>query len=242
MRKKTEICANSSKESRKKTFDKKTKKLLWLSNILIIGGLLYLTILTFPILLAEMQYQSNKIKKIEYQIASPAADLNKKNPVTVSPLLKPTSIIPSSTDFSLIIEKINLNTTVQVNIDITAKEGYWKAIENGVAHAKGTDYPGQIGNTYLFAHSTINPLNINKYNAVFTLLHKLEKEDRIVTYYEGSRYDYYVTEKQIVDPDNTESLTKQYPYPTLTLQTCHPPGTNLKRLIIIARMKEENNQ
>lgn len=210
------------------------KYLLYLSNILILGGMTYLAVLFFPIIKPEIEYLLRRWRHIEYQVASSsAAPINDKNAPTSEPL----TIVPKSTDFGIVIEKINLNSPVQPNVDVATKEGYWRILENSIAHAKGTKYPGQNGNTYIFAHSTVNPLDINKYNAVFTLLHKLEQGDRIITFYHGTRYDYFVESKEIVDPLNTKPLTNDYDEPVLTLQTCYPPGTDLKRLIITAKMK-----
>lgn len=226
-----------SKISKEKSESKTSKFLLYLSNLFIIGGILYLFILFFPVIKLELQYQLNKWKKVEYKVV----DLQESSSAASFNLPEPIYITPSSTDFGIIIEKINVNATVQADVDVMDEPGYWKALEKtGVAHAKGTKYPGQYGNSYLFAHSTVNPLEINTYNAVFTLLHKIEPGDRIVTFFQGTRYDYYVESKEIVDPTNVTPLTRNFDEPVLTLQTCYPPGTDLKRLIVTAKMKKPN--
>lgn len=147
-------------------------------------------------------------------------------------------IEPASTDFGLVVEKININQAVTPDIDPFRPDIYEPALQrNPVAHAKGTVNPGQKGLTYLFAHSTVNAWEIGRYQAPFTLLSKLEQGDRIVTYYQGQRYDYYVTDKQVVAPTNIEVLNQHPDYPMLILQTCDPPGENTERLLIIAQMK-----
>lgn len=145
-------------------------------------------------------------------------------------------IVPVSTDFGIVIEKINANARVIANIDPTDERAYVDALSKGVAHAKGTVFPGQKGNIYLFSHSTDAPWNIVRYNAIFYLLGKLEPGDRVVMFYQGRRFDYIVFDKTIAKPTDVEFLTKTYPDSVLTLQTCDPPGTLLNRLIIRAKL------
>ncbi|KKS75032.1 MAG: hypothetical protein UV46_C0027G0005 [Candidatus Gottesmanbacteria bacterium GW2011_GWC2_42_8] len=103
-----------------------------------------------------------------------------------------------------------------------------------VAHAAGTVFPGVTGNIFLFAHSTDNFWNVGRYNAIFYLLKELEKGDEVDLFLNGKRHIYRVTNKLIVDPTEIEYLTRQTNYEQLTLQTCWPPGTTFKRLIILA--------
>ncbi|MCA9392133.1 sortase, partial [candidate division WWE3 bacterium] len=153
------------------------------------------------------------------------------------------SVEPVNQTNSIIIEKIDVNTPVVWDIDVTNKTAYNNALASGVAHAAGTQHPSdQNGNTYLFAHSTLNPLEIERYAAVFTLLHRLEAGDRITVFSENVRYDYAVESVEVVNSFNVEPLTRQPDYPMLTLQTCDPPGIPLNRLIVTAKLiqKYEN--
>ena len=108
------------------------------------------------------------------------------------------------------------------------------ARREGVAHALGTYFPGQGGNIYLFSHSTDNFWNVGRYNAIFYLLKELEKGDEVDLFLNGKRHIYRVTNKLVVDPTEIEYLTRQTNYEQLTLQTCWPPGTTFKRLIVLA--------
>jgi sortase A len=108
------------------------------------------------------------------------------------------------------------------------------ALQKGVAHAKGTAFPGEGGHIFMFAHSTDYVWNVGTYNAVFYLLYKLEVGDEVNLFYKGTRYVYKVTGKQIVDPSQVEYLTRKTPNELLTLQTCWPPGTTLKRMLVFA--------
>ncbi len=145
-------------------------------------------------------------------------------------------IVPVSTEFGIVIEKINANARVIANVDPGNEKSYVEALSKGVAHAKGTAFPGQKGNIYLFSHSTDAPWNIVRYNAIFYLLGKLELGDRVVMFYQGRRFDYIVFDKTIAKSTDVEFLTKTYPDSVLTLQTCDPPGTLLNRLIVRAKL------
>lgn len=145
-------------------------------------------------------------------------------------------IVPVSTNFGIVIEKINANARVIPNVNPADERSYVDALSKGVAHAQGTAIPGQIGNVYLFSHSTDAPWNIIRYNAIFYLLGKLEPGDKVIMFYQGRRYDYVVYDKTIASPTDTHFLTDTYNQPVLTLQTCDPPGTLVNRLIVRAKL------
>ena len=146
------------------------------------------------------------------------------------------AIIPKSTDFGVVIEKINANERVIANVDPGNEAEYSRALSQGVAMAKGSTLPGEKGNLYLFSHSTDAPWNIVRFNAVFYLLRELQSGDKIVIFYQNKRYDYIVFDKTVVEPNDLSYLLNRYDAPVLTLQTCDPPGTLLKRLIVRARL------
>lgn len=141
---------------------------------------------------------------------------------------------PVDTDFSIVIPKIGANAKVQPNIDASDQEVYLDALNKGVAHTLGTAFPGEGGHIFLFAHSTDYFWNISSYNAIFYLLYKLEKNDEVNIFYQGQRYAYRVIGQEIVDPSQVQYLTRKTNREFLTLQTCWPPGTTLKRLLIFA--------
>lgn len=145
-------------------------------------------------------------------------------------------IKPISTDYGLVIEKINANAKVVPDVNPADERQYMKALTEGVAEAKGSTKPGEIGNLYIFSHSTDAPWNIVRLNAIFYLLRELENGDRIVVFYKGRRYDYIVFDKAVVKGDDISYLINRYDMPVLTLQTCDPPGTILNRLVVRAKL------
>ena len=148
-------------------------------------------------------------------------------------------LIPKDTQFSIIIPKIGANVKVYPNVDPSSENKFLPILQKGVAHAKGTVFPGMKGNTYLFAHSTDNFWNVGRYNAVFYLLKDLTPGDEIVIFFQNKRYNYVVKSSKISDPSdvsyivNSQKQEKQ----VLILQTCWPPGTTWKRLFVFAEPK-----
>ena len=146
---------------------------------------------------------------------------------------------PVNREFSIVIPKLSVSAPVFASVNPFNEKEYLPILQKGVAHAKGSALPGRFGNTYLFAHSTDAFYNVGKYNAVFYLLGKLEKGDQIYIYYNNEKYTYKVTDKKVVAPADVSYLGKSGRGNTLTLQTCYPPGTTLKRLVVVAEMEGE---
>ena len=117
---------------------------------------------------------------------------------------------------------------------------YNAALKLGVAEAKGLSHPGQKGTTYLFAHSTDSPVNFARYNAVFYLLDKLKVGDEAEVVYMGEAYKYRVVSVQILASSDTRYLVPQKEKELLVLQTCYPPGTSWKRLVVVLDRMGEN--
>jgi sortase A len=144
--------------------------------------------------------------------------------------------------FSIVIPKIGAKASVLANIDPSNEQEYKDALQKGVAHAKGTYFPGQGKNIFLFSHSTNSPLNITRFNAVFYLLRKLETGDKIIIFFTDHKYEYVVEKKVITDPKDVSWLNDQGQGEQLVLQTCDPPGTTWHRLLVIARPVAVDNQ
>ncbi len=144
------------------------------------------------------------------------------------------ALVPEDPNFSIVIPKIGANARILANIDASNEQIYLAALQQGVGHVMGTAFPGEGGHVFLFAHSTDYFWNVGTYNAVFYLLGKLESGDEVNVFYRGQRYRYHVIDQTIVDPSQVEYLTRKTNREFLTLQTCWPPGTTLKRLLVFA--------
>ncbi len=148
-------------------------------------------------------------------------------------------LVPEDPNSSIVIPKIGANARIINNVDAGNEGAYLEALRQGVAHAAGTSFPGEGGHIFLFAHSTDYFWNVGTYNAIFYLLYKLEAGDEVNLFYQGQRYRYRVIDKQVVEASQVEYLTRKTNKEFLTLQTCWPPGTTLKRLLVFATRVSE---
>ena len=140
--------------------------------------------------------------------------------------------------FRIRIPMIGVESDIIPNVDAGDSKAYETALQKGIAHAKGSGLPGEENaenrTIYIFAHSTNGSWNITRYNALFYSLKDLEPGDQIQVWFWGKEYWYKVSEKRVVDADDTEVLKPQKEKELLVLQTCWPPGTTWKRLLILA--------
>lgn len=149
-------------------------------------------------------------------------------------------LVPKDPHFSLVIPKIGASQKVFENVDPSNDEEYKNVLLHGVAQAQGSSFPGYGGNTYIFAHSADSFWNVGRYNAVFYLLKELKPGDDVILFFLNKRYNYTVYDTKIVDADNVSYITSQLDGQgeTVTLQTCWPPGTTWKRLLVFAKPKK----
>jgi len=206
---------------------------LILSSLFMIGKTFYLPVREEIRYFIEQKlgkkYTVVKVEKKTEEISRPKGLLSKAINFKQTEFL-----IPVDPNFSIVIPKIAANAKILANVDSTDEKIYLPALQKGVAHAQGTAFPGEGGHIFLFAHSTDYFWNVGAYNAVFYLLGKLENGDEVNIFYKGQRFVYKVIGKKIVDPKQVEYLTRKSKKEFLTLQTCWPPGTTLKRLLVFA--------
>ncbi len=186
---------------------------------IIIGSILILVSLSIPLKTFAPVISS----EIKYQVSPPQKNIE---------------IAPVDTNFSIVIPKIAANAKVVKNVDPFNSQIYQQALTQGVAHASTSDTPDKSGNVFIFAHSAGNWYQANQYNAVFYLLNKLNSGDEIFVYYQNQKYTYSVNEIKFVSSNEISYLSNKLNTNTLTLMTCWPPGTTLKRLLVTATLKK----
>ena len=213
-------------------------------NFLILSSLFIIAKTFYQPIKEEAKYFLDQQVKKEYVVAAPqeAAIVKKefsgkakKGSLAQALNVEPVEVlVPEDPEYSIVIPKIAANARVMPNVDAGNEEVYLNALQQGVAHADGSAFPGEQGNIYLFAHSTDYIWNVGTYNAVFYLLYKLEEGDEVNLFYKGKRHVYKVTGKKVIDPSEVEYLTNKSNKEMVTLQTCWPSGTTLKRMLIFA--------
>ena len=195
--------------------------------ILLLLGLTALLLTYWPVIRAKISQCRFSEPSTTNVVISENQDITKEiTPDTEEVILYP--------KFGLYIPKIKSNASVVADVNAYDKGEYIKALETGIAHAKGTVTPNKEGNVFLFAHSAVNFYERNKYDVYFYLLHELKKDDEIFVSYDGIIYKYRVQEVKIVNRDEVKYLSKYSDEDTLTLMTCYPAGTDWKRTIVIA--------
>ena len=218
----------------------KNKKIINLPNLLIFFGILFLLMSFGPLIAQEIWYFVKDMKNQEYSLDTSGKDSEEYS--VFGNLLKstPVKMKPVNEDFSIMIEKIGVNSPIVRDISVVDEKAYKEALKTGVAHAISSDYPTTApSNVYLFAHASLNFWDLGKYATVFNLLRKMDLKDKINIFYQGDRYVYEVVNKEVVRGWNTNSITRSVIEPILTLQTCDPPGTTINRLVVTAKLVEK---
>lgn len=217
----------------------------FIGYLVFFSGMLGFIFILGPLVKAEVKYRVDRILQVKRVVPNIITSTQQPGAIpeeTNGPLsfgsvsASENSIIPVSTDYGIVIEKINANAKIVAGVNPASEKEYVKALSFGVAEALGSTLPGEPGNLYLFSHSTDAPWNIIRFNAIFYLLKELEAGDRVIIFYKNKRYDYFVFDKTITSPNDVSYLTNRYDLPVLTLQTCDPPGTLLNRLIVRAKL------
>ena len=148
-------------------------------------------------------------------------------------------------DNRIIIPKLGKNIPLvdvdnNNNFDFDHMENiFMQELEKGVIRYPGTATPGNFGNAFVFGHSSNYPWVKGDYNEVFALLDNLEFGDEIIVYYNQHKYTYVIREKKIVRPTDVKAIVRDDSKKELSLMTCWPVGTTLKRMIVSSELKED---
>lgn len=132
--------------------------------------------------------------------------------------------------FSISIPKLKIEDAITRTDNLDFKKN--------LSHFPGTALPGELGNSFITGHSVLPQFSDPKnYNAIFTKLSDLEIGDKINIEVEGQKYQYIVQYSKVVDPHDLSVLNPiSENGKNLTLMTCVPPGTNIKRLVVITSL------
>lgn len=203
-----------------------------LLSLSLVGTLFFLS----PILAAKtIQQQAKGFKPLISQkiTPQPKKDAHLPLPKEEKEVKKTAARVNS---FFLTIEKIGLvGAPVIPYINTDNINEYQQALNQGLVHAKGTALPGEGELVYIFGHSTNYPWHVERINALFYQIEKVEISDLIKIEYNGEHFVYHVFDKKIVKPEEVDLVKQQLDKDVLVLQSCYPPGTTWKRLLLFAR-------
>lgn len=209
-----------------------------LSLLFITAGMMAFTLVAYPLISYQITY-APKLKKttilkpnsgvvFAQEVVNTALDYTDSNN-WFSGVLTLQKGSEKSLISTLTIEKLGINRATVRNDHTDLKQS--------LIQYPGTADPGDLGNTVIFGHSVLpqffNPQN---YITIFSTLHRLEVEDQIQMESDGASYTYEIYQMYETSPDDLTPLAQSYDGRYLTLITCTPPGTYLRRLIIKAHL------
>lgn len=102
-----------------------------------------------------------------------------------------------------------------------------------------TALPGQPGNGVIFGHSVLPQFfNPKSYFTIFATLYRLKPGDEVFVDYDNIHYKYLVEDMYEVQPTDLSVLEQRFDGRYMTLVTCSPPGTYLRRLVVKLRIAD----
>lgn len=123
----------------------------------------------------------------------------------------------------------------KIKVNIPVLEGCTPdVLRVGAGKLNGTTKIGEIGNTGISAHRSYN------YGRQFNRLDELEEGDTFNITTQQAVYHYEVFNIQIVEPDDVSLLKKSKTESIVSLITCHPIYIASHRLIVQARLYQED--
>ena len=135
----------------------------------------------------------------------------------------------ASTSYTLSIPKLKIDNA---NVIVGSSD-----LKKSLVQYPQTALPGQLGNAVIFGHSVLPQFfNPKSYLTIFSTLYHLKQGDEIYVNYDNIHYKYLIEEMYEVSPNDLSVLEQRFDGRYLTLITCSPPGTYLRRLIIKSRI------
>jgi len=143
-------------------------------------------------------------------------------------------IIPRIDKNIPLIEVKNRNITSLSELD----KIFMKELENGIVRYPGSARPWEIGNSFIFGHSSNFWWAKGDYNDVFARINDIQIGDDVIVYYEQKKFVYRITEKEVIKPGDISILSRDENKKEITIMTCWPIGTTQKRMIVIWELVE----
>lgn len=165
-----------------------------------------------------------------------AVDLAEAAPIEETPTeeveVESVEATPAVANPTFTYGKVGIAAPLEWNIPYSAKN-IKTALQNGLAHVKGSAQPGSNGTAIITGHSSNTAWAKGQYKTVFAPLLKGELGDRFSVKFNDTNYEYEVTAVYEVDPDKV-ALLKGTDGIHMRLITCTPLGTTKRRLIVDA--------
>jgi sortase A len=143
----------------------------------------------------------------------------------------------SKTSYKTLAINSYLISIPSLNLPSTIVQIYSSDLKSGPIHYFDTALPGQPGNGVVFGHSTLPQLyEPHSPLSIFNHLPNIKPGDKILVTYDRITYTYVVRETKVVKPTQIEVLNQKLDRHELTLITCVPLGTYLRRFVARAEL------
>lgn len=110
-------------------------------------------------------------------------------------------------------------------------------LKNSLIQYPQTALPGEKGNAVIFGHSVLPQFfNPKSYLTIFSTLFKMVIGDKILVHFDNIVYTYQIEDMYEIKATDFSVLDQRYDGSYLSLITCSPPGTYLRRLVIKAKI------
>ena len=215
----------------------KTRKLFitsFVSALLILAGLSIIGAMIFPALVELAPF------KDEYRPVLPIAEAREENfisfgDVPAKELYPPLGAVEGAVSGDAIrIPSLNIDVPLVMSPSLE-DDDVLETLNIGAALYPNGILPGHLGNTFISAHSTGEPWR-GKYRFAFLRINELQPGHLLHVDYNGSRYTYRMTRKDIVTPTPEFRVISNRPVPTVTLMACWPLWTTSKRMLITGEL------
>lgn len=213
-----------SGKKKPKTKDPIIRGILFVLSFLVVSGFVFV-IMNFSTLRQNFSYWYNN----DYKTTPANNEIQNLSAVSSN---GSRASLPEINNNSLNLPVINVKAPITWGVKNNPDE-VATGLSKGLIQIQGTALPGENGNVFVTGHSSNYPWAKGSYNNVFAILNKVVVGDIAQIKYQNVNYLYKVKEIKVVDPTDITVMTSKNES-ILTLMTCTPVGTSLRRLIVVA--------
>lgn len=211
------------------------QKIIFPRFIRVILTLLILIVLSYialnaPAIFVKTKFSLQNVTKNQSEGVAPSIPTPSQNTPVNS---NPTDNHATIPDNHLMIDRLHVNAPVNWGVDGENNDLILQSLQTGVSQLKSSALPNQFGNVFIVGHSSNYLWAKGNYKHVFALLPQVVIGDAVKLTYQNQLFEYRVTEVKTVKPSDV-SIIKGDGKAHLTLMTCVPLGTSLKRLVVVA--------
>jgi sortase A len=146
--------------------------------------------------------------------------------------------LPISEDNMLVIPKLGLESPLVFDARSNQEADMQEALERGVVWydlPNANSRPGQLGNSVFLGHSSGDIFYGGQFKYIFSKLNRLNIGDTFYLTYSGKRYIYSIEKREVIWPSELDKLYIDDGSAWVTLITCDPPGSSVRRLVLYGK-------